>query len=193
MDQTSSTTDANNSSTNSLAGARLCELSMEQQARWVQEIFKRMALHYGSLFIDRWRDVNPDEMQTHWANELGPYNAPTIGRALKALDGNPLPPSLPEFKALCKAFYEPPATPRLESVPASQEEANASLVKVREIVGLVTAEKSDYRKWAREIIELWDEGEYSWIAGYEIACRAMNITPNPRPVMASARDRQYAH
>ncbi len=152
-----------------------------------------MSLHYGSLFIDRWRDVNPDDMQAHWINELGAYNAPTIGRALKSLDSHLLPPSLPEFKALCKAFYEPAPAPRLEHPPVSPEEASEGMAKVREIVGSVTTEKTDCRKWATDIVRMWDEGKYPWIAGYEIACGVLNLTPKPRPGKASSRDRQYAN
>lgn len=140
-----------------------------------------MTLHYGSLFLDRWAEVKGTDMLDHWINELGSYNALTIGRALKALDSHPLPPSLPEFKALCKAFYEPLAVPRLEHVPASPEEAEAGLTQVRTIVESLTTKTTDYKKWAHEIVQLWDEGKYPWIAGYEIACGALGIMPKPRP------------
>ena len=152
-----------------------------------------MSLHYGSLFLDRWREVKAQDMLTHWINEIGAYNGQTIGRALKALDSHQLPPSLPEFKALCKAFFEPPAAMRLEHAPATQAEADASMAKVREVVGSLTAEKTDYRKWAREIVELWDEGRYPYIAGYETACRALGVNPRPRPFKPSHKDAQYAN
>ena len=151
-----------------------------------------MSLHYGSLFLDRWRDVKAEDMLDHWVNELGAFNAPTIGRALKSLDSHPLPPSLPEFKTLCKAFYEPPAAQRLEHAQASPEEANEGMAKVREIIGSL-GQKTDFRDWARQIVRLWDEGRYPWIAGYEIACRALGVEPKPRPVKVSGKDAQYAN
>ncbi len=149
-----------------------------------------MTLHYGSLFSDRWAQVSAEDMQSHWLAELGPFNGDAIGQALKALDSHPLPPSLPEFKALCKAFYKPAEAPMLEHAKATPEEARENREKVRVIVGGLGKPK-DYRQWARNIVQLWDEGKYPSLVGYELACAAVGITPKPKPIF-SKKDRAYA-
>lgn len=80
---------------------------------WIDKIFGRMEAMYGSLFLDRWRGTNLVEVKAVWASELASFadNPECFGLALKALiDERKLPPTLPEFVALCRQHYRRPST-----------------------------------------------------------------------------------
>ncbi len=148
-----------------------------------------MALNYGSSFADKWAGVNPDQLQAYWIEELGQFNAIAIGAALKALDTHPFPPSLPEFKALCKAYHRPPEAPRLEAKPATPEEAAAALKNLQRITGLsLERGPTDYKKCWHEIQEGWRNGTYKSRYGYLLSCQVLGVEPIPAPVRAANKD-----
>lgn len=85
--------------------------------QWVEKIFSHMAAYYGTLFVDRWKGLNLDEVKAVWSKELATFsdNPECFKRALKALvEGSTYPPTLPEFVKLCRQHYERPALPALE-------------------------------------------------------------------------------
>lgn len=71
--------------------------------RWVEKMFHKMLLEYGKKFTDQWGGADTDELIAHWARELGNYTVPEIKRGLAALDTRDWPPTLPEFKKMCRA------------------------------------------------------------------------------------------
>jgi hypothetical protein len=84
---------------------------------WVERIFSRMMAYYGTLFSDRWRDSNLHEVKAVWAEELASFsdNPECFKRALAAMvDGSTFPPTLPEFKAMCRANYKRPQMVAIE-------------------------------------------------------------------------------
>ena len=72
-----------------------------------------MLHHYGKRFLDQWANVEPDALKAHWAQQLATLNELELKRGLQRLDQCTWPPTLPEFRQLCRAaqdyeaaFYE---------------------------------------------------------------------------------------
>lgn len=80
---------------------------------WVERLFERMLLEYGKRFGDQWTQADMDKLIAHWATELAGYSGPELKRGVDALATRDWPPTLPEFKKLCRrpldvtaAYYE---------------------------------------------------------------------------------------
>jgi hypothetical protein len=80
---------------------------------WVERLFERMLLDYGKKFSDQWGGADSDALIAHWGRELAGYTGAEIKRGLDALSTREWPPTLPEFKKLCRrpldataAYYE---------------------------------------------------------------------------------------
>lgn len=76
-------------------------------ASWVEKLLHKMLLSYGKKFTDQWGATSTDELVEHWAQELAGYQPVEITRGLKALETRDWPPTLPEFKKLCRAPLDP--------------------------------------------------------------------------------------
>lgn len=76
----------------------------------VAAIFAKMALDYGKKFTDQWGGSNPDALNAHWVSELTGYTPREIKRGLAAMDSKDWPPTLPEFKKMCRAPLNEMAT-----------------------------------------------------------------------------------
>lgn len=109
---------------------------------WIEKIFSHMAAFYGSLFVDRWKDCDITAVKRIWAESLATFsdNPECFRLALKALmDERCLPPTLPEFVALCRKHYTRPMPSQLalsdmgaaaESYP-TREEAQRRAAELR--------------------------------------------------------------
>lgn len=80
---------------------------------WVERLFQRMLLDYGKKFSDQWGGADTDTLIAHWSRELAGYTGTELKRGLDALSTREWPPTLPEFKKLCRrpldataAYYE---------------------------------------------------------------------------------------
>lgn len=80
---------------------------------WIERMFDRMLLNYGKKFTDQWGGADPDKLIAHWAAEMASYSPQEIKRGLDALELRDWPPTLPEFKKMCRqpisetaAYYE---------------------------------------------------------------------------------------
>ncbi len=100
---------------------------------WIERIFSRMMAYYGTLFSDRWRDSNLHEVKAVWAEELASFSdSPECFRLSLAamVDGSTFPPTLPEFKALCRTHYKRPQMVALEHKLSPEDiERNKSRAK----------------------------------------------------------------
>lgn len=82
-------------------------------ADWIERLFDKMLLDYGKKFTDQWAGPDPDKLIAHWSRELAGYTPAELRRGYDALAGLDWPPSLPQFKKLCRsgvdslvAYYE---------------------------------------------------------------------------------------
>lgn len=74
---------------------------------WVERISSHMLLTYGKRFTDLWGTTKPDAWVTYWCEQLAGYTADEIGRGVEALGTRDWPPTLPEFKRLCRPPLDP--------------------------------------------------------------------------------------
>lgn len=96
--------------------SNVTQLSTSHQAlptSWIERMFDRMLLNYGKKFTDQWGGADPDKLIAHWAAEMASYSPQEIKRGLDALELRDWPPTLPEFKKMCRspiddttAYYE---------------------------------------------------------------------------------------
>jgi hypothetical protein len=80
---------------------------------WVEKMFDQMLLTYGKKFVDQWGTADFDKLTAHWAREMASYTPAEIKCGLSALELRDWPPTLPEFKKMCRppvdvtaAYYE---------------------------------------------------------------------------------------
>ncbi|WP_312165889.1 hypothetical protein [Massilia timonae] len=76
---------------------------------WVERLFERMLLEYGKRFADQWAQADMDKLIGYWAQELSGFSGNELKRGLDALSQRDWPPTLPEFKRLCRPRVDPVA------------------------------------------------------------------------------------
>lgn len=69
---------------------------------WIERLMDKMLLSYGKKFLDQWGGVDTDKLVRHWSEELASYTREELGRGYAALESREWPPTLPEFKKLCR-------------------------------------------------------------------------------------------
>lgn len=74
---------------------------------WVEKLFDRMLLAYGKKFTDQWAGADPDRLIGHWAKELGGMTREELARGAAGLESRDWPPTLPEFKRMCRPPVDP--------------------------------------------------------------------------------------
>lgn len=72
-----------------------------------------MLLAYGKKFTDQWAGADADELIGYWGQQLAGFTGAELKRGLDGLEARDWPPTLPEFKRICrppvdplKAYYE---------------------------------------------------------------------------------------
>lgn len=104
---------------------------------WVEKIFSKFEARYGSMFHDRWKGCDLNNVAETWAEELGNFadKPECIGHALIVLASAKYPPSLPEFLEACRQAprKEVPAL-RYVPTPADEERARTAAAEAARIV-----------------------------------------------------------
>ena len=74
----------------------------------VAKIFSKFEARYGSLFLDRWRGCDMENVVATWAEELAGFSdrPDAIGYALRVMANSKFPPTLPEFIEACRRAPE---------------------------------------------------------------------------------------
>lgn len=101
---------------------------------WIERLFDKMLLSYGKKFTDQWMSADPDKLIAHWAEELATLSREELSRGYAALEARDWPPSLPEFKRMCR--------PPLDPLAAYYEAIN----------GLQAREKGEVGTWSHPAI-----------------------------------------
>jgi hypothetical protein len=122
---------------------------------WVKKIFTTFEGRYGTLFKDRWKGCDLDNVMTTWREELSGFSdkPECIGHALKSLADEKFPPTLPEFIAACRRAPAKEA-PALPYKPTAEDAAHqrelshkvAEAVRPKEFDGLLWAKKPKSQK-----------------------------------------------
>lgn len=118
---------------------------MTLPAAWVDRIFAKLSLVYGSGFMRQWEGMNLDAVKDDWASELaGLQQSPqSIAYAFEVLPPD-RPPNVLQFKALC--LKAPQYAPKALPAPA----ADPDIVKA--VMDAVSRPDGfSHRKWAEAL------------------------------------------
>lgn len=103
----------------------------------VAKVLQAMRLAYGAKFDRQWENVGMTELLAFWHDRLRDVAPDALRMALDSmLDSMPFPPTLPEFKALCRQFrrHEPAAVCIAFREPRNSALAKQRLASLREIL-----------------------------------------------------------
>lgn len=104
---------------------------------WVERIFTKLTMIYGRDFLGRWEGLNIDEVKIDWSHELAGFkNYPdSIAYALKNMPEGIKPPTVLEFRAMCRKAPDT-AVPMLEN-KLTQEQMLANKKRIAELIAKV--------------------------------------------------------
>lgn len=90
-----------------LAHSKTLTESQALPESWIERLLDKMLLSYGKKFLDQWGGVDTDKLVRHWSEELASYTREELARGYAALESREWPPTLPEFKKLCRPGIDP--------------------------------------------------------------------------------------
>lgn len=146
---------------------------------WVDEIFSRLTVRYGSAFLHRWTSagINLDLVRQDWAKELAGFeNWPeAITFAFANLDAEK-PPTASTFRAMALKAPKPdrPALPEPAADPERVALELKKLAPVRNMQGAV-----DHKAWAKRTIDRHEAGEPINLTTLRFAREALNMAIVP--------------
>ena len=125
---------------------------------WVDCVFEKLTLVYGQAFLARWRDIDLNAVKSDWCHELaGMEKSPSrIAFALANLPDRP--PSVIEFRALCRSAPAPDV-PRLPEPQADPERVAQELSKLRTTSLAQPLQPTGCKDWARRIMRRVEQGD----------------------------------
>lgn len=107
---------------------------MALPSEWIDRIFARLAVRYGSAWLTKWNGIDIAAVKADWAEELGGFSANPD--AIKyALEHLPLdsPPTVLQFRALCIGRPDP-NTKALPAPKASDERVAAVVEATKQAI-----------------------------------------------------------
>ncbi len=132
---------------------------MSLSQRWIDEIFTRLTVRYGSGFLARWTSVGADldAVKADWARELAGFEhwPEAIGYALENLDDGAAP-TVAAFRTI--ALRAPkPKRPALPEPVGDPDRFRREIERLR--TNMATG-KLDPKDWARRILVRHEAGEH---------------------------------
>ncbi|WP_157267995.1 hypothetical protein [Azohydromonas aeria] len=129
---------------------------------FIEGLFDRLTLRYGSAFMDRWAGLSLAAVKEDWARKLASYaqRPEVIEHALSLLDPAG-PPTAAAFRELC-ASAPAPAFRAQPQVKQSQRAAEIRRKYLRPVAPRVGRE----RAWAAEMVQRARAGER--VPGYSL-------------------------
>lgn len=70
--------------------------------KWGQRIIDIMKLEYGQKFVGQWGGLDESQISDYWASELSRFSVDEIRRGISAMKASQWPPTLPEFRIMCR-------------------------------------------------------------------------------------------
>lgn len=131
---------------------------MPMPLAWLDRIFEKLTVTYGSAFTDRWRDVDLAKVKTDWLEVLDgmeQHNGQMIGYGLANLPEKP--PTVIEFRNICRRAPIPDV-PRLEGPKADPKRVKAEIEKLLAMVKTNPVVNVDKKDWARRLRDRQREG-----------------------------------
>jgi hypothetical protein len=129
---------------------------MSLPSAWVESLFARLTIRYGSAFMRQYADIDADAVKADWADVLGGFagQPEAIRYALENLPADK-PPNAGQFRLMCN---NAPVSAAL----AITSEVRADPARVADLVASVRPmSANDPKQWARRLqqIELERGGE----------------------------------
>ena len=142
---------------------------MSPRAQFVDALFDRLTLRYGSAFLARWKRVPVDAVKGDWARELSSYaeRPEAIEYALALLDPDE-PPTAARFRELCSSA---PA-PAFRAQPQTKQAQRAAEIR-REYLRPVPPRAGRERAWAADMVRRAHAGERVSKYGLRLALDAL--------------------
>lgn len=127
---------------------------MPMPAHYVDRIFTRLMVRYGSEWLRKWEGVPEDAVKADWADQLAGFERrPDCIRY--ALDNLPeRVPGVTEFRAICNRMSEP-AAPRLEAPKTNPEKVAREMAKMQQTKDAIKQAKG----WAWRLKAREESGE----------------------------------
>lgn len=155
----------------------------------VEQLFTDMLLAYGKKFGDMWAGSTIDDLIAFWTRGLRGYTPREIKRGIGALETRPWPPTLPEFKLLCRPTVDP-LVAYYEAVAGVQDRAGGAPGKWSHpaiywaamplAFDLAAQSYSQIKaRWERAFFEQMDKGEWPEIPAVMLALAAPNEKAPP--------------
>ena len=69
---------------------------------WIEKLFQKMEDRYGDLWATRYGLFPRDRVKQTWAEDLGDLSGEEVARGVAACRTAKFPPTLPEFRSLCR-------------------------------------------------------------------------------------------
>jgi hypothetical protein len=103
-------------------------------ANWVDSLFARLSVRYGSAWLRQWEGVDIAAVKADWSEELSGFekNPEAIRHAIRCLPAD-RPPTVGQFVALCRTapVMAPPALPAPKLSEEMKERVSAKLRDLR--------------------------------------------------------------
>lgn len=145
-------------------------------ARWVDRLFERLQALYGARFSALRNGSAPPTWKTTWGVGLSGYTAEELLRGLDACKTRPTPPTLPEFRSLCRSVLEnhgnSSGAGNMETCYREAPSQHANNASSKNLL------------WAERIFERHAQGEYNIEVGLR-AAEAVLGRPRPKVLRAS--------
>lgn len=125
----------------------------------IERLFQRLSLNYGRQFLDLWKDIPLEEIKLEWSQGLSGIDFKEIAAGLEyCLDHHKFPPTLPEFKQLCRDSKRPEV---LKALPRnySDEELQANHERLRSAASVLNHSKGPGTDWAERVFARYAHGE----------------------------------
>jgi len=73
---------------------------------WMDRLFQRLSVMYGSKFLDMWANMDIQEVKLAWGEDLAGYTADELKRGLEWCKTQAWPPTLPQFMTACRPVLD---------------------------------------------------------------------------------------
>ncbi len=127
---------------------------MALKASWVEHLFGRLTLRYGSAFLRQWPDADPALVKADWAEVLDGTSGDALSYALRYLPERP--PNAIQFRDICRRAPAPDVVAIAAPVErADPERVTAIMSRATRPAGLPQESPAD--QCARNILRIVEE------------------------------------
>lgn len=146
---------------------------MDTSPKWVEKLFSRLAIHYGSRWMNLWAGIDLAAVKASWEHSLSDVYQRAPHAIAYALDNLPDdPPNVAQFRKLCNSR---PADPvQMLPAPAADPARVAAAVKA-----LVKPKPARPLEWAHRLKEREERGDRSLTPFQRDAWRAVLQSREP--------------